>query len=87
MAAEQGQYKARSRAERHHVAEKEKQQTKEVKPKAELKTYQLTLLLMVIAVIALFVGSLIGYGVIGGGSPLQVLNPVTWIHIYQLIFS
>jgi len=87
MAPEQGQYKARSRVEKHQVNDTENQKKKSSKPKKKLKTFQLTLLLMVIAFIAMFVGSLIGYGILGGGNPLQVLNPVTWTHIYQLVFG
>jgi len=44
----------------------------------------------ILIVVALFlvvalVGSMIGYGVIGDGNPLQVLNPGTWTHIFDIM--
>ncbi|MFV9510439.1 DNA-directed RNA polymerase subunit beta [Tepidibacillus sp. LV47] len=83
MQSGQGQYKVRSRSQRH---QREKQK-KETTPRSQAKTHQLALFLMVVAIIALFVGSMIGYGVLGKGNPLQVLNPGTWIHIIRLVFG
>lgn len=38
-------------------------------------------------VLALFLGLITGYGIIGGGSILDVFNLDTWTHVYKLVFG
>ncbi|MFX0560769.1 DNA-directed RNA polymerase subunit beta [Tepidibacillus infernus] len=79
---ESQQAKVRSRSERHTTEKKKK---KTVGSKQSLN--RLAFLLIAFAIISFFVGSIIGYGVLGKGNPLEILNPTTWVHMYQLIFG
>ncbi|MCJ0588612.1 DNA-directed RNA polymerase subunit beta [Enterococcus cecorum] len=38
-----------------------------------------------LAVLLFFVGLVIGYGIIGDGHPLEVLNPAIWYHIFDFL--
>jgi len=44
-------------------------------------------LVIVLALVVLSgaIGAMIGYGVLGGGKPLDALKPTTWQHIIDLI--
>ncbi|HJD14787.1 MAG TPA: DNA-directed RNA polymerase subunit beta [Candidatus Enterococcus stercoripullorum] len=39
----------------------------------------------ILAVVLFFVGLMIGYGIIGDGHPLEVLNPAIWHHIFDFL--
>ncbi|MCJ0537258.1 DNA-directed RNA polymerase subunit beta [Enterococcus cecorum] len=39
----------------------------------------------ILAVVLFFVGLVIGYGIIGDGHPLEVLNPAIWHHIFDFL--
>ena len=39
----------------------------------------------ILAVLLFFVGLVIGYGIIGDGHPLKVLNPAIWYHIFDFL--
>lgn len=43
------------------------------------------LIVLVLLIIAAITGSMIGYGVIGDGNPLGVLNPKTWKHVFDIM--
>ena len=43
------------------------------------------IVVVVLLVIAAIAGSMIGYGVIGDGNPLGVLNPATWKHVFDIM--
>ncbi|WP_461218880.1 DNA-directed RNA polymerase subunit beta [Lapidilactobacillus salsurivasis] len=47
-----------------------------------LRFLGITLLAMVIA---LLVGSVIGYGISGKGNPFQVFSPKTWQHVLDFL--
>ena len=42
-------------------------------------------IVIVLLVIAAFAGSAIGYGAMGDGNPLDVLNPATWQHVFDIL--
>ncbi|WP_432704619.1 DNA-directed RNA polymerase subunit beta [Enterococcus cecorum] len=42
-------------------------------------------LVFIMAVVLFFIGLMIGYGIIGDGHPLEVLNPSIWHHIFDFI--
>ena len=42
-------------------------------------------LVFIMAVVLFFIGLMIGYGIIGDGHPLEVLNPYIWHHIFNFI--
>lgn len=39
----------------------------------------------ILAVLLFFVGLVIGYGIIGDGHPLKVLNPAIWYYIFDFL--
>lgn len=42
------------------------------------------ILAVILLVLLLFIiGTMIGYGLIGGGSPLKVFQPSLWLHIFD----
>lgn len=43
------------------------------------------LFVLVLLIVATITGSMIGYGVIGDGNPLGVLNPKTWKHVFDIM--
>lgn len=43
------------------------------------------LILLVAVVIAAVAGAMVGYGVLGGGNPMEVLEKETWQHILDLV--
>lgn len=43
------------------------------------------LIVIILIVVAAIVGAMIGYGGIGDGNPMQVLNPGTWTHIFDIM--
>lgn len=43
------------------------------------------LLIILLAGLSLVVGLMVGYGVIGDGSPQDALKPETWTHIIDLV--
>ncbi|WP_397537068.1 DNA-directed RNA polymerase subunit beta [Rummeliibacillus pycnus] len=43
------------------------------------------IIVVVLLVVAAIAGSMIGYGVIGDGNPLGVLNPSTWNHVLDIM--
>lgn len=42
-------------------------------------------IVVVLIIVAAIVGAMIGYGVIGSGNPLQVFNPTTWTHVFDIM--
>ena len=42
-------------------------------------------LVFIMSVVLFFIGLMIGYGIIGDGHPLEVLNPSIWHHIFDFI--
>jgi len=43
------------------------------------------LVVVVLVAAAAVLGAMIGYGGIGDGNPMQVLNPGTWTHIFDIM--
>lgn len=54
---------------------------KKAKPKKSLLLYS------AIALVLFIIGSMIGYGFLGGRNALEVFNIDTWLHMYNLIFG
>lgn len=58
------------------------------KPKWSSTSFSISfriLIVLVLLIIAAITGSMIGYGVIGYGNPLGVLNPKTWKHVFDIM--
>lgn len=45
------------------------------------------LIVLVLMVVFFFIGAMIGYGVIGDGSPWDVFKKSTWTHITDIIYK
>lgn len=46
------------------------------------------LLSLVLILLAAIGGAMIGYSIVGdGNNPMEVLNPETWIHIFDIIYG
>lgn len=43
------------------------------------------IIILAVMVAAIIAGAMFGYGVLGGGDPMDVLNKETWQHILDLI--
>lgn len=43
------------------------------------------LLVLTLSIVALVIGAIVGYGVIGDGKPMDALKIETWRHIYDLV--
>ncbi|MGM9904396.1 hypothetical protein A5844_001654 [Enterococcus sp. 10A9_DIV0425] len=41
------------------------------------------LVVIFLAILLFIIGTMIGYGLIGGGSPLKVFQPSLWLHIFD----
>lgn len=79
------QKQAKSRTQRHNS---NKKTTTKPKKKSSNKTIRIPFLLVIIlAFIALIIGGVIGYSVIGKENPAEVFDIDTWMHLYNLIFG
>ncbi len=61
--------------------EKQEKQAKVGKMSIWLKI----LLVLTLSIVALVIGAIVGYGVIGDGNPIDALKIETWRHIYDLV--
>ncbi|WP_414838745.1 DNA-directed RNA polymerase subunit beta [Carnobacterium sp. TMP28] len=51
---------------------------------AHMGTFILKILLVIVVVaIALILGAMVGYGIIGDGSPFAIFDMPTWSHIFS----
>lgn len=64
-----------------------KQQKLENKQNHAVPIWLRLVLLATICLVALLLGSVIGYGLIGGGAPTDALKFDTWQHIVELVTS
>lgn len=42
-------------------------------------------IVIIVIVVAAVIGAMIGYGVIGDGEPMDVLDPSTWTHVFDIM--
>lgn len=70
----------------HQNQEKSIRRRKNRKERIRLIPIWLRLLIVFLLLLLSFIaGLMFGFGVIGEGKPLDVLNPKIWTHIYDLI--
>ncbi|MGP4077141.1 DNA-directed RNA polymerase subunit beta [Halobacillus sp. K22] len=43
------------------------------------------IIVLVLSILALLIGLMVGYGVIGDGNPMEALNWDTWQHIWDIV--
>ncbi|WP_223701103.1 DNA-directed RNA polymerase subunit beta [Sutcliffiella deserti] len=68
-------------------------QTRETKPKKQRLKWRIRLIpiwlrliiILAIMIVAAVAGAMVGYGILGGGSPMDVFNRETWQHIIDLV--
>ncbi|TMN23817.1 DNA-directed RNA polymerase subunit beta [Lentibacillus cibarius] len=75
-----------TRKEQKQKRKQEKRQHKQPKPRRRIFPIWLRLIVVfVCSVVALVAGSMIGYGVIGDGTPIDALKWETWQHIIDIV--
>jgi hypothetical protein len=63
-----------------------KKTTKRIKKQVRLIPIWLKFVIVLVLIVAfVFIGAMVGYGVLGDGKVLDVFKPATWTHIYDLI--
>ncbi len=68
------------------VSATEEERPKKYKFRIRLIPIWLRLIILVIVMgVAVVAGAMFGYGVLGGGNPMDVLNKETWQHILDLV--
>lgn len=72
--------------------ERRKQKTEEA-PKGRKKRIRIRLIpiwlriiiVLVLMIVFFFIGTMIGYGIIGDGNPFDVFKKSTWTHIFDIV--
>lgn len=68
------------------AATEEQERPKKLKWRIRLIPIWLRIIIIVaIMAVAIIAGAMFGYGVLGGGNPMDVLNKETWQHIIDLV--
>ncbi|MGD6870865.1 DNA-directed RNA polymerase subunit beta [Sutcliffiella horikoshii] len=68
------------------AASDEQERPEKLKWRIRLIPIWLRILILLAAIaIAAVAGAMVGYGVLGGGNPLDVLEKETWQHIFDLV--
>ncbi len=68
------------------AASEEQERPEKLKWRIRLIPIWLRILILLAAiVIAAVAGAMVGYGVLGGGNPMDVLDKETWQHIFDLV--
>lgn len=81
----------KQRKEQHADREKEQQRKRGKRRKSKrprLRVFPIWLriiVVLVLAAVALIVGLMVGYGVIGNGNPFDALHKETWQHIVDIV--
>lgn len=72
--------------QQEEISATEETQPKKYKFRIRLIPIWLRLIILVaVMAIAIIAGAMFGYGVLGGGNPMDVLNKETWQHILDLV--
>ncbi|MGJ9384752.1 DNA-directed RNA polymerase subunit beta [Salipaludibacillus sp. CF4.18] len=68
-----------------------KRKNKKNKPSGRIRFIPIwfrVILVLFLVIASVIVGAMVGYGIIGpGGNPMDVFEPDTWYHIYDIIFD
>lgn len=75
----------RSRKEKY--ANKDKKKTSKPKNKKKTNKGLFIFLLIILALVCLILGAVMGYSIVGDGSPADVFKWSTWSKLFQLIFG
>ncbi|MGD6776267.1 DNA-directed RNA polymerase subunit beta [Sutcliffiella horikoshii] len=78
--------KNKARQQEEIAATEEQERPEKLKWRIRLIPIWLRIIILLIAMaIAVVAGAMVGYGVLGGGNPLDVLERETWQHIFDLV--
>ncbi|NLP51830.1 DNA-directed RNA polymerase subunit beta [Bacillus sp. RO1] len=68
------------------AASEEQERPEKLKWRIRLIPIWLRILILIAAMaVAVVAGAMVGYGVLGGGDPMDVLEKETWQHIFDLV--
>lgn len=76
------------------VSRQQHKEQREVKEELSNKNYAVRsillmilriLIVLIFVVIAAVIGAMVGYGVIGDGKVMDVLEPSTWTHVFDIM--
>ncbi|MED1672292.1 DNA-directed RNA polymerase subunit beta [Pallidibacillus thermolactis] len=83
----QSETRQERRQQKHENSKGEKQRVRKPKKlRVKLIPIWLRIIIVLVLVVVFFlIGAMIGYGVIGEGSPSDVFKPSTWSHITDII--
>ncbi|KMJ59307.1 hydroxymyristoyl-ACP dehydratase [Bacillus sp. LL01] len=78
--------KNKARQQEEIATTEEQERPKKLKWRIRLIPIWLRIVILLAAmVVAVIAGAMVGYGVLGGGDPMDVLNKETWQHILDLV--
>jgi len=78
--------KNKAKQQEEIAASKEQERSEKLKWRIRLIPIWLRILILLAAIaIAAVAGAMVGYGVLGGGNPMDVLEKETWQHILDLV--
>lgn len=77
-----------SRAQKYGKTNKKSSDDNNKKPSKTNSKRRYSTTVIVFSIIIIFiVGTMIGYGLIGGGNALDLFRLETWSHLYKLVFG
>lgn len=68
----------------------QKKQQKRGKHRYRIRLIPIWLRLLIVLVLlaaSLTAGTMVGYGVVGKGDPMDVFNKKTWMHVYNVVYK
>ncbi|MGD7053929.1 DNA-directed RNA polymerase subunit beta [Sutcliffiella horikoshii] len=78
--------KNKAKQQEEIAASEEQERPEKLKWRIRLIPIWLRILILLAAMaVAVVAGAMVGYGVLGGGNPLDVLEKETWQHIFDLV--
>lgn len=78
--------KNKARQQEEVAATEEQERPEKLKWRIRLIPIWLRFIILLVAMaIAVVAGAMVGYGVLGGGNPMEVLEKETWQHILDLV--
>ncbi|MCG1021388.1 DNA-directed RNA polymerase subunit beta [Sutcliffiella horikoshii] len=78
--------KNKAKQQEELAASEEQEKPKKLKWRIRLIPIWLrVIIILAVMAVAIIAGAMFGYGVLGGGDPMDVLNKETWQHILDLV--
>ncbi|WP_404429657.1 DNA-directed RNA polymerase subunit beta [Sutcliffiella horikoshii] len=78
--------KNKAKQQEEIAASEEQERPEKLKWRIRLIPIWLRIIILLVAMgVAVIAGAMVGYGVLGGGNPMDVLEKETWQHILDLV--